>query len=56
MKPTDPAVIRGIEAELMLAVYDARRLARLRLLGLEPPPVPSVRGLRLWERARGGLA
>lgn len=35
----------------MLAVYDAKRLARLRVLGLEPPPVLSVRALRLWKRA-----
>ena len=52
MKPTDPATIRAIKAELMLAVYDARRLARLRLLGLEAPPVASVRALRLFNRAQ----
>lgn len=45
--PTDPRVIEAIEAELTLAVYEAQRLARLRLLGREPAPVATARALRL---------
>jgi hypothetical protein len=40
----------AIAAELALAVYDARRLARLQLLGKEPAPEPSERALTLWRR------
>lgn len=49
MKPSDPATVRAIEAELMLAVYDARRLARLWLLGLEPRPIASSYATRRFE-------
>lgn len=45
--PTDPVIIEAIEAELQLAVYRAKRLARLQLLGLKPPPDPSPDALRL---------
>lgn len=48
----EPAVLDAIEAEFALAVYDASRLARLQMLGLEPPPIPSVRALALWRRAK----
>lgn len=47
-----PKAMEAIEAELMQAVYDARRLARRRMLGLEPPPVPSKRAMALYRRAR----
>jgi hypothetical protein len=47
---TDPKVIEAIEAELMLSVYEARRLARRRLLGMDPPPRPRRRALALLER------
>lgn len=47
-----PKAMEAIEAEFMQAVYDAQRLARVRMLGLEPPPVPSERALALYRRAR----
>jgi len=48
---TDPETIERIEADLMLTVYQARRLARRRLLGLEPPPPPNPRARALLRRA-----
>ena len=48
----DAAAIEAVEAELTRAIYDATRLARRRMLGLEAPPEPSKRGLELLERAR----
>jgi hypothetical protein len=47
-----PAAGEAIDAELMLAVYDAVRLARLRYLGIEPIPIPSERALELARRQR----
>ena len=55
MEPvTDPEVIEAIEAEFMLSVYEARRLARRRLLGLDPPPPPNPAALAALrdERSR----
>lgn len=49
-RPTDPAIIEAIEAELMLSVYNAKRLARLRLMGVEPPPEPNPDALALRRR------
>jgi len=51
---TDPVVIEAIEAEFMLAVYEARRRARLQELGLMPPPRPNPAALRLRRRALAG--
>lgn len=48
---TEPAVIEAIQAELMLAVYDARRRARRPLAGIDAAPQPSRRALRLWRTA-----
>lgn len=50
--PTDPRTLDAIEADLMQTVYDARRLARLRMLGLAPAPKASTRALGLLRRAR----
>lgn len=44
---TDPGAIEAIEADLMLTVYEAQRLARRRLLGQAPPPDPNPRALLL---------
>ena len=40
-----PEVTEAIEAELMLTVYNARRLARRRLLRLEPGPIATPRAV-----------
>lgn len=50
MAPTDPAIIEAIEAELVLDVYEAKRQARLRLLGLEAPPTDVSARARLLLR------
>lgn len=42
----------AIIAELMLSVYESRELARRRLAGLEPVPVPHPAALELLRRAR----
>ena len=53
---TDPAIIEAIEAAFMLSVYEAQRLARRRLLGLDPPPRPNPAALAALrdERSRQG--
>lgn len=51
----DPRAIEAIEAELMLAVYAARRRARLQLLGHEPAPIARAEALELLRRARRGV-
>jgi hypothetical protein len=50
--PTDPAVIEAIEADFFMTVYNARRLARRRLLGYDPPPLPNLRAIRMLREAR----
>ena len=47
-----PSSIEAIEASLVQDIYNARRLARLRILGLEPVPEPSAEALELLRRAR----
>ena len=49
---TDPAAIASIQAALTLAVYEARRLARLRLMGLAALPAPNPNALELLRRAQ----
>lgn len=49
---TDPAVIEAIEAELMLAVYDAVRLAIRQRMGLAAVPAASPEAIAL--RASSG--
>ena len=49
---TDPMLIESIEAELMLTVFEARRRARLALLGVGPLPTRNPRALRLLRAAR----
>lgn len=49
---TNPEALEAIDAELMLAIYDARRLARLRYIGVEAAPEPSARALELFRRPR----
>jgi hypothetical protein len=51
-----PAVIEAIEAEFVLSLYNARRLARRRLLGLEPGPIATPEALDLLRRARAAHA
>jgi hypothetical protein len=51
-----PAVIESIEAELMLTIYRARRLARLQLLGREPAPAASPEALELLRRVPRGTS
>ena len=50
---TDPATLEAIDMEFAAAVYRAQREARLRYLGLMPPPVPSDEARRLWPRIMG---
>lgn len=52
MRVTDPAVIAAIEAALMLSVYEARRLYRLRMEGQIAPPLPNPRARALLQRSR----
>jgi hypothetical protein len=57
VKPvTDPAVLVAIEAELMLAVYDAERIAELRRLGALPAPPRDPRAPKLLLRIDARLA
>lgn len=51
---TDPAALEAIEAALMLQIYQARRLAHRRFLGLSPAPRPNPVALALLrdERSR----
>lgn len=52
MPELDNATIGAIEADFMLTVYHARRLARLRLLGLVPAPEPNPRAREMLRRLR----
>jgi hypothetical protein len=49
-----PESVEAVSAELMLAVYTARRRARRQLLGHDPIPTPSQAALEMWrdEKAR----
>ena len=47
-----PSSIEAIEASLGQDIYNARRLARLRMLGLEPVPEPSAEAFELLRRSK----
>jgi hypothetical protein len=49
---SDPRAVQAIEAEFAAAVYHARRLCRLRLLGREPVPTPRPETMALYRRIR----
>ena len=49
-----PEVLAAIEASLMLDIYNARRRARRRMLGLDPVPEPSAAALELLRRSKAG--
>jgi hypothetical protein len=44
--------IDAIEAQMVFDIYNARRRARLALLGLEPVPEPSAEAVELFQRVR----
>lgn len=48
----DPEKLEAVQAELCMAVYTARRRARLQFLGREPIPPASAAALKLWRRAK----
>ncbi len=47
-----PSSIEAIEATLVQDIYNARRLARLRMLGLEPVPEASAEAMELLQRCK----
>ena len=47
-----PSSIEAIEATLVQDIYKARRLARLRMLGLEPVPEASAEAMELLQRCK----